>query len=757
MPPHRPRTTCAEATHAAAAGAPKPSQVGRHRPVVALGMGMVLLALIGWAPSQRDPHTPAAPYATRRGTSLQASASRAQPRWAAAVGDRALHHGSPAGAGWRGYWLVTRDGRVVSHRAPAFGSVVSLPTSTVHALPTGLPPTQPIVALAPTADDQGYWEVTATGTVTNFGDALFAGGARVTATTPTDPVVGIAADDATGGFWLATRSGRVIPYRAPSFGAVAPPAAHGRRGSPPTTHPAGLTTAGLHRRAVATASQAVVSIAATPDDQGYWEVTAGGNVISFGDAVVTSTTGDASASNPVVGIATDDATGGFWLVTRDGQVLPHHAPYLGATVDPGAQRSAPRAGGAAGSAGTATKSWRSAVVALTPTANDQGYWEVTAAGVVTAFGDAATVAASPVASHPGSTRAASARAATIAHDATASSASTVVTGLGASGAVVGIAADDWAPPVTSGAGPGPGVGALPKLTVTTTALTPARQGTEYQARLGTSGGTATRRWAVASGWIPPGLALSPDGVLSGTPTAPGTYDFTVTVADGRMLGGQAATAHLSLTVDPPVAPSSRWAGYTESGTAFSMVSGTFDVPDLVASPGATSTSEWVGIDGATNGALIQAGVEQSFDPATGGVSMYPWWEILPAPETRIPMRVHPGDRIEVTISAAGGDLWTIAMTDHSTGQRFSTRQVYTGPDTSAEWIVEAPTRARSGIIEPLGAFAPDVAFSALDYTGAVRSLTEWAIVQNGVTMAMPSPLTPLGFTVAPGGSPPPAP
>ncbi len=743
MPPHGPRTACAETTAAAAAGASKPSQVGRRRPVLALGMGMVLLALIGWAPGQRDPHTSAAPDATRRGASLQASASRAQPRWAAAADGSALHHVSPAGAGWRGYWLVTRDGRVVSHRAPAFGSIVGLPASTVHALPTGLPSTHPIVALAPTADDRGYWEVTATGSVTNFGDALFAGGPHVTATTPADPVVGIAPDDATGGFWLATRSGRVIPYRAPSFGSMAPRAAHRLRSPLPAAHRAGPTGAGVHRSAVAPANQAVVGISATPDSLGYWEVTAGGTVASFGDAVVTGTTSDTSPSNPVVGIATDDATGGFWLVTRDGQVLPHHAPYLGASVDPGAQRSAPSAGGTVGSAGSAPGSWRSAVVALTPTADDQGYWEVTAAGVVTAFGDAAAVAAHPVTSHPGSTSVGS-----IAPDLTGPSAST---------AVVGIAADDWAPPATHGAAPAPGVDALPKLTVTTTALTPALQGTEYQARLGASGGTAARHWAVASGWVPPGLALSADGVLSGTPTAPGTYDFTVTVADSRMLDGQTATAHLSLTVDPPVAPSPRWAGYTESGTAFSMVSGTFDVPDLVASPGATSTSEWVGIDGATNGTLIQAGVEQSYDPATGSVSMYPWWEILPAPETRIPMSVHPGDRIEVTISAAGGDLWTIAMTDHSTGQGFSTRQVYTGPDTSAEWIVEAPTRAGSGAIEPLGAFAPDVTFSALDYTGAARSLTEWAIVQSGLTMATPSPLTPLGFTVAPEGTPPPAP
>ncbi len=34
-------------------------------------------------------------------------------------------------------------------------------------------------------------------------------------------------------------------------------------------------------------------------------------------------------------------------------------------------------------------------------------------------------------------------------------------------------------------------------------------------------------WALASGTLPPGLSLTPSGVIQGTPTTPGTYNFTV--------------------------------------------------------------------------------------------------------------------------------------------------------------------------------------------------------------------------------------
>ena len=49
-----------------------------------------------------------------------------------------------------------------------------------------------------------------------------------------------------------------------------------------------------------------------------------------------------------------------------------------------------------------------------------------------------------------------------------------------------------------------------------------------------SGGTAPYTFSVTLGALPPGMSLSSDGTLSGTPTATGTYLFTVTAQDNSL-------------------------------------------------------------------------------------------------------------------------------------------------------------------------------------------------------------------------------
>ena len=77
-----------------------------------------------------------------------------------------------------------------------------------------------------------------------------------------------------------------------------------------------------------------------------------------------------------------------------------------------------------------------------------------------------------------------------------------------------------------------GVAAVPVVTVTTaTPLPGATVGTPYSHSLTATGGTGPYTWALASGSLPAGLSLSPAGVVTGTPTARGTFPFSVTVAD----------------------------------------------------------------------------------------------------------------------------------------------------------------------------------------------------------------------------------
>ena len=85
------------------------------------------------------------------------------------------------------------------------------------------------------------------------------------------------------------------------------------------------------------------------------------------------------------------------------------------------------------------------------------------------------------------------------------------------------------------------------LDITTTSLPGGALNVSYSAALVASGGTLPYSWAISSGSLPPGLSLSGTGVISGTPLAIGTFDFTVQVTDsGNPV--QTATKDLSIVV-----------------------------------------------------------------------------------------------------------------------------------------------------------------------------------------------------------------
>jgi Putative Ig domain/Right handed beta helix region len=68
--------------------------------------------------------------------------------------------------------------------------------------------------------------------------------------------------------------------------------------------------------------------------------------------------------------------------------------------------------------------------------------------------------------------------------------------------------------------------------------------------LSVQGGTAPFTWSVVQGTLPPGLGMDPsNGVITGTPIAPGTYDFVVQVVDSssRVL---TATQPETITIAP---------------------------------------------------------------------------------------------------------------------------------------------------------------------------------------------------------------
>ena len=88
----------------------------------------------------------------------------------------------------------------------------------------------------------------------------------------------------------------------------------------------------------------------------------------------------------------------------------------------------------------------------------------------------------------------------------------------------------------------------PPVTFTTAAGLPdATAQSTYSTTLVVSGGTGTGYTFTAAGALPPGLTLSPAGVLSGTPTVAGAFSFTVSATDSA---GNGTSQGFSLNVNP---------------------------------------------------------------------------------------------------------------------------------------------------------------------------------------------------------------
>ncbi|HUK15634.1 MAG TPA: putative Ig domain-containing protein [Bryobacteraceae bacterium] len=71
----------------------------------------------------------------------------------------------------------------------------------------------------------------------------------------------------------------------------------------------------------------------------------------------------------------------------------------------------------------------------------------------------------------------------------------------------------------------------PPLTITTSSLPNGMAGSSYSQTLTASGGTGAYTWSISSGSLPPGLTLSAPGIISGTPSAAGTSNFTARAQD----------------------------------------------------------------------------------------------------------------------------------------------------------------------------------------------------------------------------------
>jgi len=103
------------------------------------------------------------------------------------------------------------------------------------------------------------------------------------------------------------------------------------------------------------------------------------------------------------------------------------------------------------------------------------------------------------------------------------------------------------------------------VSVSTVALPQGVLGKTYSESLGGAGGTGAFSWSVSQGSLPPGFTLSPDGVLSGTPTTVGTTTFKVQLANSGPPAQFAAKTFTLAIVDAPAVDTSSLPGATVGG------------------------------------------------------------------------------------------------------------------------------------------------------------------------------------------------
>ncbi|MER9657041.1 putative Ig domain-containing protein [Mesorhizobium sp. M0152] len=118
--------------------------------------------------------------------------------------------------------------------------------------------------------------------------------------------------------------------------------------------------------------------------------------------------------------------------------------------------------------------------------------------------------------------------------------------------------------------------AAPTVSLPTTTLANGTVGAAYSASLNpATGGTAPYAYAVTAGALPPGISLSGAGAFSGTPTAEGIYNFSVTATDSSTGTGPYSSAPRAYGIQivniPPVAnPVSATVAYNSSANPITL-------------------------------------------------------------------------------------------------------------------------------------------------------------------------------------------
>jgi uncharacterized protein YhjY with autotransporter beta-barrel domain len=219
----------------------------------------------------------------------------------------------------------------------------------------------------------------------------------------------------------------------------------------------------------------------------------------------------------------------------------------------------------------------------------------------------------------------------------------------------------------------------------------------YGATLSATGGVGPYGFAVTAGALPAGLTLSTGGDLSGTPTASGTFNFTVTATDAN---GQTGSRAYSLVVAVPVL----------TLTPASLPSG-----------------------------IVGVAYSQAFD-TTGGVAPYSYAVtagVLPGGLT-----LAPGGTLDGTPTTAGMFNFTVTSTDSTGGTAATVAQAYAVEIINAPPVaVDDTATVLAGQSITIAVTGNDVSIAPITSVSIVTPPSEGTAVVSGLDIVYTAPTT----------------
>jgi hypothetical protein len=260
---------------------------------------------------------------------------------------------------------------------------------------------------------------------------------------------------------------------------------------------------------------------------------------------------------------------------------------------------------------------------------------------------------------------------------------------------------------------------LAKLTIGPESTTPGTTGTPYSLQM-TASVADPKTWSLSSGTLPPGLALDANtGLISGTPTAAGQFDFQVQAkmnSDSRT-----DTKSLGIAIRTPVAIAAS-DPFDTVRRAQSEVSVPFQA--MLTASGGTGTYTWALASGTLPAGLTLADGAIAGTPTTAGV--FPFSVTATDPEGRV--ATYAG-RITVALKLT---VSTLLVRPGRVGKLFRSKLATLGGVKPTTWrVVSGPlprgvrldrtTGQLSGIPKKAGVFR--VRFEATDELEVVAAKT----------------------------------